>query len=388
MTTADPLELSAMGALRPPADGIIAGAQRREREGFAAVWWADHLLHWFPTSIWTPDLVPQAARQPSPHVWMDPFAVIAAVGAATERIRLGVAVTDTVRRHPAALAQTALTLDHLTGGRFVLGVGTGEALNLAPIGLGNARPLARLEEALEVMARLFASPDPVDFDGDHVTLRGAALGLRPRDGRPPPVWVAAHRPRGLDLVGRRADGWLPLATDPGEYAAMLARVRAASEAAGRGARAVTPGLYTRVLLAESRDDAERLIDGSLLLRFIALTRPSEAFEAHGAAHPLGEGRFGLTSFVPTGLGREQALRLAAAVPDAVVRDTVLHGTPDDVAGGLEAMVAAGARHLQLTNMTPMADPARAAASEGLMADVVSRLRSAPADRPAGSAQGP
>ena len=55
------LELSAMGAVRPPADAVLAAAQRREQQGFDAIWWADHLLHWFPLSIWTPDLVPQAA---------------------------------------------------------------------------------------------------------------------------------------------------------------------------------------------------------------------------------------------------------------------------------------------------------------------------------------
>ena len=216
------LELSAMGAVRPPADAVLAAAQRREQQGFDAIWWADHLLHWFPLSIWTPDLVPQAATQPSPHIWFDPVPVVAAAAAATRDIRLGIGVTDVIRRHPASLAQTALTLDHLTGGRFVLGVGSGEALNLEPFGIANERPLSRLEDGLEVMRLLMASPDPVDYEGEHFRLRGASLGLRPVDGRPPPIWIAAHRPRGLALAGRRADGWLPLATDPDQYAEMLA----------------------------------------------------------------------------------------------------------------------------------------------------------------------
>ncbi|WP_217914269.1 LLM class flavin-dependent oxidoreductase [Miltoncostaea marina] len=371
------LELSAMGAVRPPASAALEAAARRERQGFDAVWWADHLLHWFPTSIWAPDLVPQAAAgQASPHVWFDPFAVVAAAAGATERVRLGIGVTDVVRRHPVALAQTALTLDHLTGGRFLLGVGAGEALNLAPIGVANRRPLGRLEEALEVMRLLWASPDPVDFRGDHFTLDGAALGLRPVGDRPPPVWLAAHRPRGLALAGRHADGWLPLATDPDEYAGMLAAVRAAAAAAGRPGDAVTAGLYARIVVAESRTQAVAAIDRSLLLRFIALTRPAEAFARHGAEHPLGEGAFGLTSFLPTRLGREEALRLAGAVPVEVLRDTVIHGTPDDVAGAIAAFVDRGARHVQLTNMTPLADPSMAATSEALLADAVVAVRAA------------
>ncbi len=369
------LELSAMGAVRPPAGAAVAAAQRREQQGFDAVWWADHLLHWFPDSIWTPDLVPQAAAgQTSPHIWFDPVPVIAAVAGATREMRLGIGVTDMVRRHPASLAQTALTLDHLTGGRFVLGVGSGEALNLTPFGMTNDRPLSRLEEGIEVMRLLMEADGPVDHRGEHFRLEGASLGLGPVGDAPPPIWVAAHRPRGLGVVGRLADGWLPLATDPGDYGAMLDRVRAAAAAAGRDRDAVVPGLYARVVVAETREDALAAIDGSLLLRFIALTRSAEAFAAHGAEHPLGSGAFGLTTFLPTTLGREDALRLARAVPDAVVRDTVIHGTPDDVAATVLRFVDRGARHVQLTNMTPMADPGRAATSEALLADTVAALR--------------
>lgn len=366
------LELSALGPVRPPAESVIAAAARREEQGFDAVWWADHLLHWFPQSVWTPDLVPAAAAQPSPHVWMDPFPMIGAAALRTTRIRLGVGVTDLVRNHPAQLARAALTLDHLSGGRFVLGLGTGEALNLTPYGLGNTRPLSRLAEGLELIRRFFADPGPIDHEGEHFHLRGASIGLRPL-GAPPPIWIAAHRPRGLDLAGRAADGWLPLATDPGDYARMLGRVRAAAADAGRP-DAVTPGAYVRVVVTRRHDDAVRAIDDSFLLRFIALTRASEAYEVHGATHPLGAGAFGLTSFLPTALDRAEALRLAESVPVEVRRDTVVHGTPDEVANRIAAFVAAGARHVQLTNMTPLVAPELAAESEALLGEAVTAVR--------------
>jgi phthiodiolone/phenolphthiodiolone dimycocerosates ketoreductase len=301
--------------------------------------------------------------------------VVAAAGAATSEIRLGVGVTDMVRRHPAMLAQTALTLDHLTMGRFILGVGTGEDLNLTPYGFTNRRPLARLEEGLTVLRMLFDDPGPHDFDGEFFHLAGAAMGLRPYGETPPEVWMAAHRPRGLALVGRMADGWLPLATDPETYPGMLAVIHAAAAAAGRPADAITPGLYARCILAESRERAEEIIDASLLLRFIALTRPAEAFAARGAAHPLGDDAFGLTSFLPTRYNRDEALRLAEAVPVEVLRDTAIYGSPDDVAAQVARFISCGARHVQLTNMTPLAAPGEAAASEALMGDAVAALRS-------------
>lgn len=364
-----------MGAVRPPAAVALAAASRREQQGFDAVWWADHFLHWFPLSIWTPELVPQAAAgQASPHVWFDPVPMVAAAAATTRNLRLGIGVTDMVRRHPASLAQTALTLDHLTGGRFMLGVGSGEALNLEPFGMRNPSPLGVLEEGLEVLQLLMSTTDAVDFQGEHFRLQGASLGLPPFGERPPPVWIAAHRPRGLRLVGRRADGWLPFATDPQAYAAMLGQVRAAAQAAGRAADEIVPGLYARIVVAETAEAALAAIDGSLLMRFIALTRPSEAYEAHGAEHPLGAGEFGLTSFLPTRYERDEARRLAQRVPTPVLRETVIHGTPDDVARQIEAFVAAGADHVQLTNMTPLADPSLAATSEALLGDAVVALR--------------
>ena len=307
-------------------------------------------------------------------MWFDPFAVIAAAAGITSDIRLGVGVTDLVRRHPAVLAQTALTLDHLSGGRFLLGVGSGESLNLEPVGLDNTRPLARLTEGLAVIRALFDTPEPIDFDGEFTTLREMTLGLRPHGTQPPPVWVAAHRPKGLALAGRTADGWIPLATQPDVYAGMLDQVRGAAREAGRPDDAVTPGLYARVVLADDREAAERIIDDSLLMRFIALTRPAEAYAARGADHPLGAGAFGLTSFLPTRHGRDEALALADKVPTDVVRDTVLYGTPDDVTAAVTRFVAAGARHVQLTNMTPLAAPDQATHSEALLGDLVTQLR--------------
>lgn len=239
--------------------------------------------------------------------------------------------------------------------------------------------MARLEEGLTVLRMLFDSPDEIDFEGEHVTVRGAAVGLRPYGERPPQVWLAAHRPRGLALTGRMADGWMPLATGADAYRAMLDRVEAAAAAAGRPG-AVTTGAYTRVVLAEDDDTARAAAGASRLLRFIALTAPSEVYEAHGARHPLGEGVFGLTEFLPTGLSRERALALADAVPAEVALSTVVAGTPATVAARLARIVDAGARHLQVVNMTPLADPALAPAGEGLLGEALTDLRAATAVR--------
>jgi phthiodiolone/phenolphthiodiolone dimycocerosates ketoreductase len=101
----------------PPAPAAVKFAQRAEADGFDAIWWPDHLMGWHPDSLWTPDLTPLATAQANPHTYFDPLVMMGAIGAQTTRLRVGVVVTDLIRRHPAVLAQTMLTLDHLTEGR-------------------------------------------------------------------------------------------------------------------------------------------------------------------------------------------------------------------------------------------------------------------------------
>ena len=115
------IEIGVPGQIMPPADKAVANAQRAEEKGYDAVWWPCHLMGWHPDSVWTEDLTPLAASQPSPHVYFDPLLMMGAVGAATERIRVGSVVTDLIRRNPSMVAMQALTLDHLTRGRSILG---------------------------------------------------------------------------------------------------------------------------------------------------------------------------------------------------------------------------------------------------------------------------
>ena len=122
----------------------------------------------------------QAAQARTPHVFFDPLPLIAGVGQATERIRLGTGVTDAVRRHPALLAQAFLTLDHATGGRAVLGIGVGEAENIVPFGLPYERTASRLIEALEVIRLLWSTTEPVDFAERVVSNDRVSSSRRPR----------------------------------------------------------------------------------------------------------------------------------------------------------------------------------------------------------------
>ena len=108
--------LGAPGRIMPPASKAVEFAQQAEADGFDAIWWPCHLMGWTPDSVWTEDLTALAKYQPNPHMYFEPLMMMGAAGAATEKIKVGVCVTDTIRRHPAMLAQTVSAVILVVGG--------------------------------------------------------------------------------------------------------------------------------------------------------------------------------------------------------------------------------------------------------------------------------
>lgn len=361
--------LGAPGQIMPPASRAIELARRAEADGFDAVWWPCHLMGWHPDSVWTEDLTPLAGVQSSPHVYFEPLSMMAAVAATTERIRVGVCVTDVIRRHPAMLAQTALTIDHLASGRSILGLGSGERMNVTPYGLEWSRPYSRLAEAIDVMRLLWSSDGPVDFEGRFFRLERAVLGLQPFEGRHPEVWIAAHGPKMLALTGRQGDGWLPTQMAPEEYADKLAVVRQSAEAAGRDPDAVTPSMLAYVLAAPDEETLERMCADPLVrLLFPAVSLPDSVYAELGVTPPF-SGGVGYQSYLPTAVTREEALDLVEHIPPEIVRRTTLHGDAGQIAEQIRAFQQAGLRDVVLWNITAFADPSLAGYSFRVLREV-------------------
>jgi alkanesulfonate monooxygenase SsuD/methylene tetrahydromethanopterin reductase-like flavin-dependent oxidoreductase (luciferase family) len=128
--------------------------------------------------------------------------------AATERIHVCFGIANVFSRSPAVLAQTAATLDELSGGRFLLGLG-GSTPNLVEgwHGLKFEKPLARVRETIEMARRIWRG-DRSPFEGEVFRAGGVKLGFAPVRSQVP-VWLAALLPRSLELAGELADGWMP-----------------------------------------------------------------------------------------------------------------------------------------------------------------------------------
>jgi coenzyme F420-dependent glucose-6-phosphate dehydrogenase len=164
-----------------------------EQAGFDSVFVSDHLQPWRHDGGHAPAALP----------WLG------ALGASTERIIIGTSVlTPTFRYHPVVVAQAFATLGSLFPGRVVLGIGSGESMNEAPLGIEWPEPkerFARFKEAIEVI-KLMWSEERVSHEGQYYTIDKATIYDRPEV--PVPLYVAASGPAATRLAGRTGDGYI------------------------------------------------------------------------------------------------------------------------------------------------------------------------------------
>ena len=171
--------------------------------GFDHAWLVDHLM---PTD------------PPHDRSIFEAWTSLAALAALTRRIRIGVLVSSNTFRHPSLLAKQAVTVDHISSGRLILGIGTGwyaeEHRSFGVDFPGAPERVERLEEALEILEHL-QSGAVATHDGRYYRLGGDTALPRPVQRPRIPILIAAHRPRMLRLAARHADIWDTFATIDG-----------------------------------------------------------------------------------------------------------------------------------------------------------------------------
>ncbi len=273
----------------------------------------------------------------------DAFTPLAWWGAGTSRVRLGTGIAQLSARTPAATAMTALTLDHLSGGRFVLGLGaSGPQVVEGWYGQPYPRPLERTREYVQIVREVLAREAPVTFSGKHFSLPydgGAHQGKPLRSTVHPlradlPIHLAAQGPRNTALAAEIADGWLPAFISPAldaEYRQNLAdgfarRDRARTPVADFEVSAAVPAVIGTDL--ESAADAVR---PHLALYIGGMGSAAANFHREAIAR-LGYAQ--VCEEVQTKYAAGDKAAAAAAVPTELVTDVALVGTPSDLAGQL------------------------------------------------------
>ena len=179
------------------------------------------------------------------------FSLLGFLAAATERLRLGVGVVNPYTRHPALLAMGAATLDRISGGRLMLGMGRSERFVIQDrMGLPYRRPRDTLEAAVTHMRALLAGERLDTKTSDVFHMRRVGLALQPVQN-PLPIYLAAIGPKALQLAGRVADGVVLNAYVPTAYVRYaVAEIRAAAQAAGRDPNAIDISCMLVVRLAD------------------------------------------------------------------------------------------------------------------------------------------
>ncbi|MCU0483837.1 MAG: LLM class flavin-dependent oxidoreductase [Chloroflexi bacterium] len=260
---------------------LRALAVRAEELGFDSAWYGDHLLYRRPGD--------DRARGP----W-EAWTVLAGLAAVTSRITLGPLVAATAFHAPAMLAKQAATVDEISGGRLVLGLGAGwNETEFAAFGFPFDRRISRFAEAFTIIRTLLRD-GAIDFEGEFYTARDCELVPRPRPGGPP-LMIGSTGPRMLEITAPHVDAWNAwfdaFGNRPAGIAPLRGRVDAAAIAAGRD-----PGAIERTVAVQVR--------------------------------------------LPGGRGRVQGDTAHDAIPP-------VEGRPEEIAAVLRAIAAEGIAHVQL-----------------------------------------
>jgi len=340
---------------------------------------ADQLTSWFPRALWRPDVTAMAEMVPDCDSFPDAFQTAAFAAAATER--LGVAVsTDAIRRGPAELMQTMLTLASATEGDATLCLGAGEVKHAKPFGYRRSEGLARLEDHLRLYRMLWECDGPFDFDGNVWHYRKAWLG----SARPyrPKVWAMGGGPKLIELAAAHADGLLTLAPGafptPEDFARMVTSVKQLLERQGRDPEAFDFGVWSVVLLHDDPGVIDAAFDNPLV-KWLAIAgrlhqgdwrraglEPIAADDWHYALHLL-----------PAEMSQADIDAFLGNVTKAHAEKSYISGTSKEVSQRLSEYVDAGATWVGFIDFAPCVLPLdEMLTAIGRSFDVCSQLKAA------------
>lgn len=204
----------ASGPWQPRIDALVALVERLDAGGFDSLWSGDHVAFTLPI--------------------LDPLLQLAQAAVASRRLLLGTSVYLLPLRHPANAAKLAASLDHLTEGRFIFGVGLGGEFpkEYEVCGVPLAERGARMSEAIAVLRTLWRG-EPATHHGRFFDFADVAMQPPPRQPGGPPIWCGGRSEAALRRTGRLADGWMAYVVTPERYVSALATIAEAAEEAGR-----------------------------------------------------------------------------------------------------------------------------------------------------------
>jgi phthiodiolone/phenolphthiodiolone dimycocerosates ketoreductase len=306
----------------------MTACQIADRMNYDSIWMMDH------------SNVPQWKNAVVNDAWL----MLAAIGAITRNVELGTCVTDAIRRHPSSIALSAITLDRITNGRAILGIGAGEAQNVVDFGIEFNKPVSKFKEQLEVIESLFESdPDHhVNYNGQYYKLNNACLQAKSIRIPRPPIFIAAGAPKTLELCAKYGDGWIPIGYTPELF---RHHVNVITENAKKIGRNISHFEFANDVDVYFTDDGEEAWNKMKNAVKVSLYKP-ELLQVHNIQQDT---EFDFRRyFTEYAMNKpelmEQMKKAALKIPDSIARTAIGVGKADDVIQMLERFIKAGTNH--------------------------------------------
>ena len=256
------------GALAGP-ENLRSLATRAEELGFDHVWVSDHIV--IPTNISSAyPYSPTGAFASDPsQPYCEALSALSYLAGCTKRVKLGTHVLVLPYREPVLTAKIVSTLDYMSGGRVILGIGVGwmkeefEALGLSTF----AERGSVSDEHIRIFRELWTKEDP-EFQGRHYQFSGVKFHPKPVQAPNLPIWVGGHTPAAIRRAARLGDGWMPIGLrppaelEPEEMADHIDNLRELTEKAGRPPEAVEVTFSTNIAFGTSGGGPRRSLTGS------------------------------------------------------------------------------------------------------------------------------
>jgi len=308
--SAGPLRFGVQLSLKPPQEQFDL-VRRIEALGFDSVWTGDHVSFHNPM--------------------YESLTLLASYVPITSRLRLGTAVYLLALRPPAIAAKITATLDVLSGGRLIFGVGVGgeNPKEFEVCGVPHAERGARVTEAIDAVRTLWRDT-PATFKGRFTSFAGVSIDPKPVQKPGPPIWIGGRSDAALARAGRQGDGWVSYVVQPERYAQSLDKIRAAAAAAGRKLESFAAAHLAFVTVGRDYESAKAVWAEALTRRYAQDFEPlARKYGIIGTPEQCGEAieRFRaagcnyviLNPIGPATQEREQVERLAAEVMPRLAR---------------------------------------------------------------------
>jgi probable F420-dependent oxidoreductase len=241
---------------------MIRFAQAVEEQGYDSVWGSDHII--FPTGFQSKYPYNETGDFPVPGSvpWVEEVTVLAFVAAATSRIRLGTSILVLPYHNPVLNAKTLASVDVLSGGRLICGVGAGWMREEAEaMGMRFDDRGARTDEHIEILQALWTQ-DEASYAGKHYAIPPSRMQPSPLQKPHPPIWVGGHEPPALRRTGKYGDGWHAYRLRVDEIAEKFSHVRKAAEGFGRDPDRITLSVRAPLILSDKSLDIDRAFSGT------------------------------------------------------------------------------------------------------------------------------